>query len=336
MGHTVVVTHTDLDGVASAAVYLRAAGLEPTEATIIYAEPYNLDEKLGEIANHLERGDRLAIMDLGVNKSTIKSVAETLGDLTSRGVEVEWYDHHVWDRGEAEAIRGLGVSLFIDRSTCAAGVVARYAPEVHDSKLDGATEELVRATCAADLWRWDHPLAPKLFRVTGRRGEEAWRTKLVEKFYRGILWDEEMEERLQDYINSELAGYSRVLRTLSRAEAGGCRVVAAYKPEGPPPTSMVGSLLLSRNDADIAVIVRGNGAMSLRSRRADVSRVAARLGGGGHPAAAGAKPGMPVYVKILSFLTPRALSWYAARLVARTAAEVGACRAAAEHGQAYY
>lgn len=336
MGHTVVVTHTDLDGVASATVYLRAANLKPGEATIIYAEPYNLDEKLGEIADHLERGDRLAIMDLGVNRFSLKRVAEMLKSLTSRGVEVEWYDHHVWNKNEVETIKALGVSLFVDKSTCAAGVVAKYATEIHASSLDGVVEDLVRATCAADLWLWNHPLAPKLFRVAGRRSEEAWKNRLIEKFYKGILWDEEMEERLQAYINRELEAYDRVLGTLSRAKAGKCTIVATYKPEGPPSTSIVGTLILSRYGADVAVIVKSSGAMSLRSRRVDVSRIAMKLGGGGHAAAAGAKPRIPVYIKILSFLTPRALSWYAARLVAKTAMEVGACRAAEEHSQAYY
>ncbi len=325
MGHTVIVTHTDLDGVASAAVYLKVAGLRPGEATIIYAEPYNLDEKLEALEANLDRGDRIAIMDLGLNRSTMEGIIKVLQSLLRRGVEVEWYDHHVWSNDQIKAVSGVGVTLFVDKSTCATGVVARYASKLYDSSVDGM-EDLVRAVCAADLWRWDHHLAPKLFRIIGRRNDDKWKNSIIEKFYNGVIWDDEMEEKLQDYINRELAGYSRILRTTAKARAGGCTVVAAAKPEGPPSTSMVGALLLSRYKADIAVIIRVNGAMSLRSRRVDVSRIATGLGGGGHATAAGAKPPMPVYIKILSFLTLKVLSWHAARLVAKTTMEVGACR----------
>ncbi len=324
MGHTFIVTHTDLDGVASAAVYLRIAGLKPSDATVIYAEPYNLDEKIGDYAEHMESGDVLAIMDLGVSISIFDSLLSTIRDLARRGVEIEWYDHHVWGE-EAEKVRSAGVKLFIDRSTCATGVVARYASEIRGVEVDDYTRELVAAVCAADLWRWTHHLAPRLFRVLGRRDEEAWRARLLEKLYSGILWDDEMQERLEEYVNGELRGFTRILGSVYLAENGGCRVAAVYKKEGPPSNSMIGAALLYRFQADIAVIARENGAISLRSRSVDVQKLASALGGGGHPRAAGARISLPLHVRILRVVWPSLYSRHVATVVLRAARAARVC-----------
>ncbi|WP_460123227.1 DHH family phosphoesterase [Stetteria hydrogenophila] len=325
MGHTFVVTHTDLDGVASAAVYLRIAGLEPDEATVVFAEPYNLHEAVGGYAEYMEKGDVLAVMDLGVNRSVLDSLVSTVQDLLGRGVEVEWYDHHVWGP-EAERFKSMGVKLFVDRSTCATGVVAKYAPTVKGVEADGYIRELVAAVCAADLWRWDHHLAPKLFRILGRRGEDEWRSRLLEKLYSGTLWDEEMQQKLEDYVNRELKGFSKILSTAKvKVGRSGCRVVVARKDEGPPSNSIVGSTLLYRFQADIAVIARPNGAISLRSRRVNVERIASMLGGGGHPRAAGARLRLPLHVRLLRILWPPLESSYVASAVLRAAEAAGVC-----------
>lgn len=324
MGHMFVVTHTDLDGVASAAVYLRIAGVKPSDATVLYAEPYNLDEVLESYVDYMDSGDTLAIMDLGVNTSVFDRVLSIIRGLRERGVEVEWYDHHVWGE-EADKLRSLGVKLFVDRSTCATGVVARYSSKLRGVELDDYVEELVSAVCAADLWRWTHHLAPKLFRVLGRRDEDEWRSKLLEKFYSGTLWDDEMNERLEDYVNNELRGYSRLLKSVQVIGDGGCRVAAVYKKEGPPSNSMIGATLLYRFQADIAVVARENGALSLRSRSVDVQKVAALLGGGGHPRAAGARVRLPVYVRLLRVLWPTFYSRYVASTVLRAAKHAKVC-----------
>ncbi len=324
MGHTFIVTHTDLDGVASAAVYLRITGLKPTDATVLYAEPYNLNEVIEDYAEHIDSGDVLAIMDLGVNTSIFDGLLALIENLAKRGVEIEWYDHHVWGE-EADRVRSVGVKLFIDRSTCATGVVARYASQLRGVEVDEYTRELVSAVCAADLWRWTHHLAPKLFRVLGRRDDEEWRAKFLEKLYSGILWDDEMQERLEEYINGELKGFSKILSSVHVKENGGCRVAAVYKKEGPPSNSMIGAALLYRFQADIAVIARENGAISLRSRRVDVQKVASALGGGGHPRAAGARISLPLHVRILRVVWPSLYSRHVASVVLRAARSARVC-----------
>ena len=325
MNHLFIVTHTDLDGVGSAAVYLRLSGVEEGFATIVYAEPYNLDEVLDSLEDNIDSGDRLAIADLGPNKAVFERVVNTLSSITRKGVEVEWYDHHIWEPGEIEALAKAGVKVHVDRSTCATGVVARYYPEEHEADVDDVTKRIVRAVCAADLWRWDDPLAPKLFRVAGNRHDAEWKTRLAFKLARGVLWDEELAERLEDYINKELAGMDAALRKVVIVGSPGCRVAATLKEEGPPSNSIIGALLLSRYNADIAVIIRPNGAISLRSRRVDVQIIAKELGGGGHPRAAGARVKIGLLTRLLSLFYPKALPRRVASLILAKASSLGIC-----------
>ncbi len=322
--HVYIVTHSDLDGVGAAAAALRSLGRVEEGSTILFAEPYNLEATLWRLEPHVSPGDLVVISDLGPTRSSLRKIAETLSELAKRDVRVEWYDHHVWDPAELSLMEEAGARMVVDRSTCATGVVARYLNEERYEK-DHYLGELERAVCAADLWRWDHYLAPKLFRVVGERdGGEEWKRRLAYKLASGVLWDEEMDKRLESYVNSELEGYNRALRNAYVSEKGGYRIAATYKDfPGPPSSSMIGALLLSRFEADVAVIIRSDGGISLRSRKVDVQLIARALGGGGHPRAAGAKVKIPLLVKLASILHPRLTAIYAHHLVSSKAAEIG-------------
>ncbi len=145
VGHLFIVTHTDLDGVGSAAAALIALGREPGEATVLYAEPYNLHEVLAELEPHVSSGDIVVISDLGPNRNSYPRSLETIKSLVQRGATVEWYDHHIWQEEEQEALKAAGARLVLDRSTCATGVVARYAPRLHGREPPGFLEELEKA-----------------------------------------------------------------------------------------------------------------------------------------------------------------------------------------------
>jgi len=324
VGHLFIITHTDLDGVGSAAVYLRLSSVPREFASIIFAEPYNLHEALSNLVGNVGEGDVIVLTDLGPNKSNFEAILKAVIELRKSGAIIEWYDHHVWDSECIEALRRADVRLHIDRSTCATGVVAKYHPS--RDRVDETVMRIVRAVCTADLWVWDDPLAPKLFRVAGNRRDEEWKSKLVWKLSAGILWDEELQAKLEEYVNKELTGASGALRSIAKAgRRGRCLVVAVTKDEGPPSNSIIGALLLSRFNADVAVVARRNGALSLRSESVDVQVIARALGGGGHPRASGAKIRVPVVIRFLSLFSPRLLSRYVANRIRNVALREGAC-----------
>lgn len=323
----VIVTHTDLDGIASAAIYARLSGAAPGEqAQVLMTEPYKLHRVLQDVPSS---AGRVSIMDLGPNASTFETTLHAIRRLTGSGVAVEWYDHHRWDEAWIKSLNEAGVRLYVDTSTCAAGVVAKYAPRELGAKPDEFVERLVSATCAADLWRWDDPLAPKLYRVIDRyrgpRGDE-WKRGILRKFYEGMLWWPELDDALQEYLRLELEGFRAALRDTIIRDVYGCRVVLVLKRPGPPNASVLGNALLYRFNADIAVIVRRRGrGISLRSREVNVREIAFRLGGGGHPRAAGAPLQLPLLYRVASLFYPKIRLSYAARLVEKALRELGGC-----------
>jgi len=326
-----VVTHTDLDGIAAAAIYLRLAGAEPdVDAAIMFAEPYKLHRVLADVGDV----ERVAIMDLGPNTGTFDSIVGTIADLRQRGITVEWYDHHRWRPEWVEKLSSLGAKMYIDTATCGAGVVAKYAPGELDAEPDEFISRLVKATCAADLWKWDDPLAPKLYRVVDRyRGSKGdkWKRTILRGFWEGSFWWPELDEALNEYLEKEFTGFNDALRNVVIATIRDCRVVFVLKRPGPPNASILGNSLLDRYSADIAVIIRRKGrGLSLRSRSVNVREIAARLGGGGHPRAAGAPLNMPLRYRVLAFFWPRARLYYARQLIERALEELGGCPALQE------
>lgn len=315
-GTAYVITHTDLDGVGAAAAALRILGRKRGEgAVVLYTEPYALHEALEGLRDYLEKRDVVFVTDLGLNEENKREAISAFASV-SRRASVEVYDHHVWDPRDASSLVSAGVKVYIDRSTCATGVVVRHATRARGMEPEPFLMELESAVCSADLWRWDHPLSPKLYRAVGTREEgRAWRDRVLDKFVEGKLWDEELEGKLEEYYSLELRNMQRILSSVYVARAGDISVAAATREEGPPANSIVGAILLARYKAKIAVIARPNGSISLRSKSVDVQRIAASLGGGGHVRAAGARLSLPPYIKLLSLLTPRAMSWYAARQV---------------------
>ncbi len=322
-----IVAHTDLDGVAASAAYLRLAGAQlGREARLFFTEPYKLVKVLRQAATGTRR---LVVVDLGLNARDLGAVSRLVREAVRQGVKVEWYDHHIWDREWIEGLTRAGATLHIDNTTCAAGVVLRYAPQHLGTEPDDTLKQLIDAACAADLWRWDHPLAPKLFRVVdryhGRRGDK-WRRELVRGFSSGALWWPELDEALQEYIRREFEGASYSLHHTVVVEVKGCKIVFALKKPGPPNASIVAAMVTARTGADVAVIVKVKGrGLSLRSRRVNVREIAVRMGGGGHVRASGAPLRINPLLAPLSRLIPRIRLRYAIRQVVKAVEELGGC-----------
>lgn len=299
MAKTIIITHEDLDGVGSAALYIRGRGLGVRDVTIGFTKPHRL---LDSLKKALKEGPRvIAVMDLGVNKDSINGVVNLLKDVK---VEVEWYDHHVWEKEWIEELEGIGVKLFIDRSTCATGVVAK-----HLGLNDEFSFKLTRTICAIDLWRWDDPLAPFMYRIGSWIDEEQeLLLRLTAFFASGKLWDESFNKVVEEYVNSELRNYRKVNRVVEVLDFHGCRIVLITKYwEGPPHRSLLAQYLIARYNADIAVILRPWGGISLRSRTVDVRKIAVELGGGGHPRASGAPLPASWIRKLIARIYPKIL-----------------------------
>ena len=330
----ILVTHTDLDGEAAAAAYLRISSTPPNMALVFFAEPYSLHETMEDVVEIARPGDKVVIMDIGYNSDSTPRALELIDKLVREGVTFEWYDHHVWGDDEASSVLRTGVRLFIDRSTCGAGVVIRYASKVYGVQPDDYLTRLESAVCSADLWTWKDPMAPRLMRASGSSNGQAkarWRLRMIEKLYSGVMWDDELNSRLIQYLSEELRNSTNDLSTASVSRSGSCSAAAVLRRTELPSDSIIGSAVISRKAVDVAVIVKrksfGEVSLSLRSRgSANVQVIAKALGGGGHPRAAGASLRVNPLLYIAGLFVPRLITRYVSAKIVELGERLGACR----------
>jgi len=314
-----VFTHTDLDGIASAAIYtkvLKSTGRNP-DFRIHFTEPHKLATSLRKSINPMKPPQVVAIMDLGLNRDSASGVSSILRKLRGLDVSIEWYDHHVWDPSWISALSDIGVRLYLDRSTCAAGVVAQSLLRrvgVTDDEVRDCILELVDLTCSVDLWSWNHPLSPFVYRIVGTyRGSkgDAFRRLLIEEFGSCRFWRDDYSDRLQRVVDAELRGFERVLeKSRSFMLDSNAKAVFVVKSPGPPHTSLLASYLMSKFSAEAAIIARPDGSISLRSRRINVREIAVCMGGGGHNSASGARVEPPLLVRLLGVVLKPVRIWW--------------------------
>ena len=290
-----IVTHTDIDGIGSASLYIYLQGERPEK--IYFTEPYLMDRTIKSLIDI--KTNKIVFMDLGMNNRFYPLIRGCLKEIINKGVDVEWYDHHVWEKEWINGMKAIGVRLYIDRSTCATGVIAKYAPRRRNNVKQDFIDELVNGVCAGDLWKFDHWRGPWYLRLVRRREQNSWRLHVIDTLSQGILWKDEFTENIVAKLDKELKVYNDVIHSLYIKKLNGLKIV--YLPyHDLVDTSFIASLALGRTNADIAIIVSRDGKLSFRSTRYNVRELAVKLGGGGHIKASGAKIKIPFKIKIMS------------------------------------
>jgi len=283
------IVHNDFDGTASAAVYARAVKSLPK--TVFFTEPNKLHSLLKSL--QLRGVYNIMIADLGINASTFNEIVKELRRLISEGAKIEWFDHHVWKDEWKDELRKIGVLVYHDTSTCGAGVIYKYK-----NKEDEFSRKLASADCSVDIWLHDDPMGEKLRRIVETNKDFSWKIELIKTFYNGVLWNENFERMLEDIVSKEIEGYRKLMKNVRLIEIDGHRVVIALRWKGPPDISYASQFLMTRLNAEVFVSANGRN-VSFRSRDIDVRQFAVKLGGGGHPLAAGAQLTVPIIYRLL-------------------------------------
>ncbi|MCY0867729.1 MAG: DHHA1 domain-containing protein [Desulfurococcus sp.] len=313
MASTLIITHSDMDGVASAALYVYLEKL--SEYRVYFTEPYSLHETLERNLN--EGFERIAIMDIGVNPLIFNRVVKLLGDYVRRGGRVYWFDHHVWSEEWIQKVKELGVSLYLDKSTCATGVVYKYSNHENSFEDEVFTSNLVNGVCGGDLWRFDHWLSPFYIRLVRRGDSIEWKMKVLSTLSRGLYWDDSFNDKIIKAVEAELNALREDLVKVSRNINGITVYISTSRDD--VENSFLASYLMSRFNADVVVIASPDGKLSFRSRGVNVRDIAVALGGGGHPAASGAKIQVPLRVRLFSRIHEKTLLEYVADKIAEHA-----------------
>lgn len=310
-----IVAHTDIDGVAAAALYIYLSKIR--EYRLFFTEPFLMHKTLERLS--LAYYDQAVIVDLGINPQVYTELLKKVSQLRGNDVEIEWYDHHVWEETWISDLERLGVKLYLDSTTCTTGIVANHLKQTREVVDRNFVAELVRGVCSGDLWKFEHWLGPFYIRLVRRRDRDSWRKHVVKVLVSGKYWSEDFSAKVEDHVDKELQLFSgkSPLNYIERTVGGLKLVVAETSKE--VENSFVASYMLSRLDADIVVLVSSDGKLSLRSRSANVRDLAHKLGGGGHIYASGAKIEIPWFIKLLARVNRRTLLNYVAKLVERSA-----------------
>ncbi len=288
-----VVTHTDMDGVGSAAVYIHYRGYMP--AHIMFTEPYLLIEAFKKIKKINDVGT-IAFMDLGMNQKTFEYIKPILEEKIRGGIRIEWYDHHVWDAEWLKEFEKIGVDIHVDRSICATGVVARYAQHREQINKD-FVEELVRGVCSGDLWRFDHWLGPWYLRLIRRDDPDTWRMKVLETILEEKLWDKSFNDILIERVEKEINAYKEIEKHVRIKNINGI-IFAFIKSNKYIENSFAAAYIMARKNAEVVAVISDQGKVSLRSRNVNIREIAKALGGGGHPHASGFALKIPLLIKL--------------------------------------
>jgi len=292
---TVIVTHVDLDGVGSAAIYTILRGLDLRDVDVVFTVPRSLPKVLRDVTSK-QGVENVVVTDLGLNRSNFKEIMEIVRGSVAR--KIVWFDHHVWDDEWLSELSKV-VDLYVDRSTCAAGVVLKY---LHDKRVDDSMEKELREfadiVCGVDLWKFHRWECNYLYRYISfmasndllmdalRKIVEVLRSKRLREFI-----SRECNDVAEIVVSKELETIRKVFTHVKVVDFGGVKLCVYVKDrrDRMVSTSLIGNALVHRGLCDIAAIARQDIAtLSLRSYRCDVRTIAVALGGGGHPRAAGA------------------------------------------------
>ncbi|MFW6436044.1 MAG: DHH family phosphoesterase [Halococcoides sp.] len=272
----VVIADPDADGLACTAL-VRAThdGTIP----LVPTEPHQLADQLARVAEALTPGTPVVIGDLAPDEAGDLAGLDALVD---RAESVEWYDHHEWDADLADLVRAAGVTLAVGDSetVCAADVTAEHLESVPEY-----LDELVAVTRDHDLWIRDDPRSDDLADYAHWADPEEYIATVAEH---GADLPADVQELLAERRERKAQLVTKAADRAEMRTIGPWTVAVTY---GHCSQNEVAERLRERG-ADAAVIVKPAGSASIRGteRFERCHEVAERVGGGGHPRAAGCKP----------------------------------------------
>ena len=261
MPDTILLTHTDLDGLGCAVVFAAARPGQPPAELV---ENGFIDER---VRAALEMGADVIVADHGIGAST----AEQVDEFVAGGGSFALLDHH---RSSAH-LAGRPWAT-IDEGRSATGLL-----------FDHLGRPAAQADFAAlvedhDLWRHADPRSARLAALVGLLGHERFLERFTADprvgFREGELLLLDTEDSRRESFLARKAEQARVV------ERAGVRWAVCYAEQYQ--SELAERLMTTLGVTATAIVNPAKRTVSLRGRGVDVSTVAQREGGGGHARAA--------------------------------------------------
>ena len=284
---TLLLSHGNcLDGVTAAIVTTRALGKEGLG--IAYAQPNQVKEFLAWLAAQGSGSGRtLMVADLSLQKPDLDAIVDAIGTLRRSGWSIQWRDHHhkQWEGLALDRLREHLVVLTVNDDATESGATLQQQAIAANDPFAKRLAETVRDR---DLWWNKTPdsetlefaladLGPKAF-AAAYTGADAESPAVLPALASAAQRERDRQASIRD----------RILAGTRRYRNGEVAVVYGALPKN------TGLHELLERGARIAINVRPNGKVSLRSRKdtAICHLVAQKFDGGGHPNASGADLGL--------------------------------------------
>lgn len=314
----VVIADSDADGLGCAALIRDAhddvtpPSVDPTEkfdapdgdVALIPAAPHSLTDAQRRVIEYAPEGVAVYICDLCPDRD---SDIEPLPDLVAHATDVTWYDHHQWEPTYERRVRETDVDLVVGTSDeeCSTDVTLRSLEHSFDPRF----EELAAVTRDHDLWRREDPRSDDLADFANWTSPEIY---IATVRLHGV----DLPDPVQAYIKERrFEKQAFIEKAIERAEMREIEIQDVTETDTEPNSNTTSESTgttkqitvgitygrcsqnevaeaLREQGSDAAVVVKPSGSASIRGTETfeRCHEVAAGVGGGGHPKAAGCKP----------------------------------------------
>ena len=272
-----IVADPDPDGLACVALiqYVRGDGI------YLPAGPHELIGTLDLLAEHTHDEQSVFICDLAPD--SVEAIEDVISRVTDGAGAVTWFDHHQWPENTAAQVRAAGVDLVLGESDveCTADVAVRSL----DASFPDHLDSLATVTRDHDLWIKEDPRSDDLADYCHWVDPDEYVATISAH---GPDLPADAQQLLTERRQEKQALIDLAVERARFIDIESVRIGVTY---GRCSQNDVAEAL--RNDgADAAVVVKPAGSASIRGSETfeRCHEVAGRLGGGGHPRAAGCKP----------------------------------------------
>lgn len=282
-----------LDGVGAAIVTMRSLG--PANVGVAYVQPGDMGHVLAHFAKFPGKGRRFLVADLSLQPEQFDSIVASCAALESNGWSVEWRDHHhkQWEGLDLARLKAHLDVLEVNADATESGASLQ---QMALAPKDDFLRRLAATVRDRDLWWNRTPDSETLEFALSELGTDDFVRHYLDAdpgspiAGPAILAAAQREKDRQGGAKGKLLSQARYFGD------GETKVGVVY---GWLPKNTGLHDLLEDHGCQVAINVRPNGKVSLRSRKpAAVCHLIAReFHGGGHPNASGADLGLkgPAY-----------------------------------------
>jgi len=302
MKDIVILTHGDIDGIASAAILLRylriKMNVKDENIELIFTGPSALPEKLKELINSNVK--TIYITDISINIKNSENIKGIIKKLNSEGKRIIWINHHQWSIEDINEIMKSVESIVVEKTLSTARIVYEKFMKEDDisRKIAEYADDIDALTDKFD----------ESFILRALSFKNGWKEKLIMKFSNGIFWDEEISreaekvKRIAERDINEAYKKTKIYETKSGLKFGLIDLRGAETPK-----SWLAKRISEKFNLDFTIVWRKDYAISIyignKSKNINLLKIAEEFGGGGHPFACGFRIKLSWKSKIINYLT---------------------------------